>query len=77
MSLSKRFAKAPEGTAVLFFIQIFDARVRRPLLDAGSVFTKTEIAGFPRPSRNHARGLPPKFPISVPGLPAKHFPVQP
>lgn len=46
------------GRAVLHS-DLRDARLRRPLLDAGPVFTKTEIAGFPRPTRNHARGLPP------------------
>lgn len=48
-----------ENGGFVLHSDFFDARVRRPLPDAGPVFTKTEIAGFPRPTRNHARGRPP------------------
>jgi hypothetical protein len=52
--------RGPGGNGgIVLYPDFFDARLCRPLLDSGPVFTKTEIAGFPRPTRNHARGLPP------------------
>ena len=44
-SLKRLFSAAPEGTAALFFIQIFcDARLRRPLLDAGPLRDEASAA---------------------------------